>query len=375
MKDSSDHLLTLKPVYLRKHSLCPHGPSFVNLDVVRATATAVYTQSLGELVPSLHGFRDFISFGVKTGKKIREGDKAILVSTVKKINRRVLVGERGYSKGSRRYRSYSQPSSSEEYDIDITSLLQAEADLYGEGTAHTSKDIGRRYFTCENADDGECHIWKWWDVAVTEELRDYQRQLREVKDQANDIDEKLLVKLEKSVGELAKKKFGIANGYPLVVSVLWAEEKDNVLTSSLSDTEQRKGMDTPGFVNLLNNQTSYNLYSPEPVWFSTEQSVVMDNTPVSDPPASKERRKWSLKEDRILISAWLNTSIDAVVGNEQKAPHFWKRIVEYYNSSCHLVGTIPRELGQCKQRWARINELVCKFVGSYEAVLREQRSG
>ncbi|XP_022558115.1 glutathione S-transferase T3-like [Brassica napus] len=134
-------------------------------------------------------------------------------------------------------------------------------------------------------------------------------------------------------------------------------------------------MDTPGFVNLLNNQTSYNLYSPEPVWFSTEQSVVMDNTPVSDPPASKERRKWSLKEDRILISAWLNTSIDAVVGNEQKAPHFWKRIVEYYNSSCHLVGTIPRELGQCKQRWARINELVCKFVGSYEAVLREQRSG
>ena len=48
-------------------------------------------------------------------------------------------------------------------------------------------------------------------------------------------------------GELAKKKFGITNGYPLVVSVLvsvffiicmvvmmkWAEEKDNVLTSSL----------------------------------------------------------------------------------------------------------------------------------------------
>uniref|UniRef100_M4DEK6 Uncharacterized protein n=1 Tax=Brassica campestris TaxID=3711 RepID=M4DEK6_BRACM len=28
--------------------------------------------------------------------------------------------------------SYSQPSSSEEYDIDITSLLQAEADLYAD---------------------------------------------------------------------------------------------------------------------------------------------------------------------------------------------------------------------------------------------------
>nr|VDD33764.1 unnamed protein product [Brassica oleracea] len=41
----------------------------------RATATAVYTQSLGELVPSLHGFRDFILFGVKTGKK--KSEKAI----------------------------------------------------------------------------------------------------------------------------------------------------------------------------------------------------------------------------------------------------------------------------------------------------------
>ncbi|KAL0805956.1 hypothetical protein Bca101_098447 [Brassica carinata] len=136
--------------------------------------------------------------------------------------------------------SYSQPSSSEEYDIDITSLLQAEADLYsdeadsrhniaepvqylpqsesddgipktcycgGEAvveTSYTSKDPGRRYFTCGNADDGDCHVWKWWDVAVMEELRDYQRQLREVKDQANESDEKL-VKVEQIVGELAKK--------------------------------------------------------------------------------------------------------------------------------------------------------------------------
>ncbi|XP_013624479.1 PREDICTED: glutathione S-transferase T2-like [Brassica oleracea var. oleracea] len=132
---------------------------------------------------------------------------------------------------------------------------------------------------------------------------------------------------------------------------------------------------TPGFVNLLNNQSSFSLDSPEPIWFSTEQSIPMDTPPVSEQSSSKERRKWSIKEDRILISAWLNTSKDSVVGNEQKATHFWRRIVEYYNSSPQLVGTIPRELGQCKQRWARINDLVCKFVGSYEAALREQRSG
>ena len=36
---------------------------------------------------------------------------------------------------------------------------------------------------------------------------------------------------------------------------------------------------------------------------------------------------------------------------------------------------MPRELGQCKQRWARINDLVCKFAGCYDTALREQRSG
>lgn len=178
--------------------------------------------------------------------------------------------------------SYSQPSSSEEYDIDITSLLQAEADLYadeadsrdniaeaveylpqpecddgipktcycgGEAvveTSYTSKDPGRRYFSCSNTDDGDCHVWKWWDVAVMEELRDQQRQLRELKDQAYESDEKL-VKVEKFVGELTKKKTGIANGYPLLVCVLvsvaflicmvvmfkWVAEKDNVVTESL----------------------------------------------------------------------------------------------------------------------------------------------
>ncbi|XP_013679795.1 glutathione S-transferase T3-like [Brassica napus] len=81
------------------------------------------------------------------------------------------------------------------------------------------------------------------------------------------------------------------------------------------------------------------------------------------------------QEDIILIGAWLNTSKDPIVSNEQKAGAFWKKIVEYYNSSPLLVGTTPREHGQCKQRWARINDLVCKFVGCYEMALREQRSG
>ncbi|XP_024007930.1 glutathione S-transferase T3-like [Eutrema salsugineum] len=88
----------------------------------------------------------------------------------------------------------------------------------------------------------------------------------------------------------------------------------------------------------------------------------------------KERRKWSPKEDISLISAWLNTSKDPVVGNKQKAAAFWKRIQIYYNASHQLVGMHPREADQCKQRWGRINDQVCKFIGCYEAALQEQRS-
>ncbi|KAF2596983.1 hypothetical protein F2Q68_00011307 [Brassica cretica] len=181
--------------------------------------------------------------------------------------------------------SYSQPSSSEEYDIDITSLLQAEADIYADeaessqnkaddgipktcycggqpvvATSYTSKDPGRRYFTCDNADDGDCHVWKWWDVAVMEEMSDFQRQLREVKDQRNECEQKL-VKLEETVWELAKKKSGVRDGFPMVVCVMVSvfvlicmvvmfkrvEEK--------SATEHSPTMDsTPGFVNMLNSQ-------------------------------------------------------------------------------------------------------------------------
>ncbi|XP_022553179.2 glutathione S-transferase T3-like [Brassica napus] len=123
---------------------------------------------------------------------------------------------------------------------------------------------------------------------------------------------------------------------------------------------------TPGFVNLLNSQTSYDLNSPEPAWFSSQ---------CPDESAAKEMRKCSPKEDKIVIGAWLNTSKDHVVSNEQKAGAFWKRIQDYYNSSPHLVGTTPRELVQCKQMWSRINDQVFKFVRCFEAALREQRSG
>ncbi|KAG5384032.1 hypothetical protein IGI04_035502 [Brassica rapa subsp. trilocularis] len=147
--------------------------------------------------------------------------------------------------------SYTQHSSAAD-SLDMTSLLEAEGELYKDeddsrflhqlygdeaedgrpstcycgsdavvATSYTLKDPGRLYLTCENVNDGDCHIWKWWNVAVTEELRDFQAQLRLVKEQVFECDQKL-VKLQKVVCELSKKNAMLRNGFALLVCVMVA---------------------------------------------------------------------------------------------------------------------------------------------------------
>ncbi|KAF8116413.1 hypothetical protein N665_0018s0023 [Sinapis alba] len=77
----------------------------------------------------------------------------------------------------------------------------------------------------------------------------------------------------------------------------------------------------------------------------------------------------------LLISAWLNTSKDPVVSNEQKAGSFWKRIANYFAASPKLERGEEREPIQCKQRWQKMNDLVCKFCGAYAAATRQKTSG
>ncbi|XP_013595014.1 PREDICTED: glutathione S-transferase T2-like [Brassica oleracea var. oleracea] len=84
-------------------------------------------------------------------------------------------------------------------------------------------------------------------------------------------------------------------------------------------TSQTGEFSTPGFVNLSGSE-SIDLESPDLPTFSSHSS---------EASTVKERKKWSPKEDVILISA---------------------QIQNYYNSSVQHVGLDTRELGQCKQR-------------------------
>ncbi|XP_013613562.1 PREDICTED: glutathione S-transferase T3-like [Brassica oleracea var. oleracea] len=80
-------------------------------------------------------------------------------------------------------------------------------------------------------------------------------------------------------------------------------------------------------------------------------------------------------EDVVLISSWLNTSKDPVIGNEKSSVAFWKRIAAYFSASPKIYPGERREASHCKQRWHKMNDLVCKFCGAYEAATREKSCG
>ncbi|XP_023636082.1 glutathione S-transferase T3-like isoform X2 [Capsella rubella] len=86
------------------------------------------------------------------------------------------------------------------------------------------------------------------------------------------------------------------------------------------------------------------------------------------PKERKERKKWSHKDDLVLISAWLNTSKD-----EQKGS-FWSRVAAYYAATSKLAGLEKRRPCPCRQRWRKINKMVCKFVVSFEAATKQKSS-
>ncbi|XP_033141171.1 glutathione S-transferase T3-like [Brassica rapa] len=76
--------------------------------------------------------------------------------------------------------------------------------------------------------------------------------------------------------------------------------------------------------------------------------------------SGKVRRTWTPTDDVVLISSSLA---------------FWKRIAAYYNASPKLAGCEKREASHCKNRWQKINDVVCKFCGAYEAATRQKTSG
>ncbi|XP_074374823.1 glutathione S-transferase T3-like [Apium graveolens] len=83
--------------------------------------------------------------------------------------------------------------------------------------------------------------------------------------------------------------------------------------------------------------------------------------------------QWKWIEDKLLISAWLNVSIDPLIGTDQKAETFWERIKEYCEED--NPGVIKRGAVAMRKRWQRINEGAQKFGSCYDKAQRMIGSG
>ena len=69
-------------------------------------------------------------------------------------------------------------------------------------------------------------------------------------------------------------------------------------------------------------------------------------------------------KDKLLISAWLNVSINQLIGTNQKADAFWTRIHQYCEED--NPGVIKRRVLTMKKRWQRINEGAQRFGACYD---------
>ncbi|KAF4399439.1 hypothetical protein G4B88_022522 [Cannabis sativa] len=89
-------------------------------------------------------------------------------------------------------------------------------------------------------------------------------------------------------------------------------------------------------------------------------------------PTQKSKLKWSKEATTLLISAWLNTSKDNIVGNDQISRRFWDRIAKYFNTNCK--GEERRSGKQCKDHWNKMNQKVVRFNSCYKQVQQAHHS-
>uniref|UniRef100_A0A8I7B9Y5 No apical meristem-associated C-terminal domain-containing protein n=1 Tax=Hordeum vulgare subsp. vulgare TaxID=112509 RepID=A0A8I7B9Y5_HORVV len=96
-------------------------------------------------------------------------------------------------------------------------------------------------------------------------------------------------------------------------------------------------------------------------------------TPITEKAKSNKGKNWSSEEDKILIAAWGNASLDSV-GTDQNRDAYWARILEYYNS--HKMSSWPeRNDNAINCRYTLINKDTARFCGCLQQILNREESG
>ncbi|KAG6627810.1 hypothetical protein CIPAW_15G155400 [Carya illinoinensis] len=83
---------------------------------------------------------------------------------------------------------------------------------------------------------------------------------------------------------------------------------------------------------------------------------------------------FNVEEDNLLVSGWLNISIDAIRGTDQKSTQLWIRIHDYFNT--YKKHNWPeRSVGSLTNRWSTIQKATNKFCGCLAQVESMHPSG
>lgn len=93
-------------------------------------------------------------------------------------------------------------------------------------------------------------------------------------------------------------------------------------------------------------------------------------------PVSKKQQRganFSIEEDKLLVSAWLNISMDPVQGTDQKKTAFWARVKQFFDENKPYESN--RTEVSLMNRWSTIQGATNKFCGCYAQVESRNRSG
>uniref|UniRef100_A0ACD5TPW5 Uncharacterized protein n=1 Tax=Avena sativa TaxID=4498 RepID=A0ACD5TPW5_AVESA len=107
---------------------------------------------------------------------------------------------------------------------------------------------------------------------------------------------------------------------------------------------------------------------------STMPSLNVSATSKKTKGASTKGKNWSSAEDKVLIQAWANTSLDAVTGTDQNSSSYWGRILDYYNT--HREPSWPeRNSNGLSCHYTVISALTSKFCARVQQIINRNESG
>ena len=105
--------------------------------------------------------------------------------------------------------------------------------------------------------------------------------------------------------------------------------------------------------------------------------MLVHDSPLNDEVATSKKKtprgiNFSLEKDKLLVAAWLNTSVDPVYGNEQHKTTFYGKVAKYFKD--HKIDS-TRSISPLTSRWGVINREIVKFCGSLGKIEAKNESG